>query len=1364
MSSISKNQSATAVDGDPVKGDQEREAIASLGGYAYQIAVAALGWLDLQGDDRLHLEVAEDFATASVSALTAVQVKRTGTNITLNTQGVRDAIDAYVDLVERNPSRNVDLHYLTTSSVSKESDWGGESGLELWRAAARSGDLTKLRAYLTGAKVSQRVKDFCAARDDNSLRADILKRIHWLTNNPNLEAVLKEFRERIIVVAHDEVGLSPFRAEGLANNLLSHVLLKSVEPDRTKRVLTRADLISLISAEARVNVPRETAEMMNALIAGLDSSVSPFNVQSTSGWVISGTSLPTPRQLISRPSVEKRMVETIRSTQTVFAVGGTGLGKSLTSRRVAAMSNRPYLLLDFRDVDASEAGKRLDLALGQLGRADAETVILEDLDEFDSPTLALRLGRVISALGRRDRQAIITCHRAPSMRVLTELGLGQESIIEFPYFTEEESIEVVKVAGGDPSKWGKLAHAAGGFGHPQLVHAFAQGMAARKWPEGEIKGIVSKGLSSADIEAARDAALRELQSALPENVRNLLYRLSIVGGRFKRALALELALEPPVIDQAGECFTELVGPWIEELGEDEFRVSPLVAHAGVKHLASDALRALHNRIADELVSHQPIKAFDANTIFMHALLGRNTDVLFKLSYAAITADAEKLPLLADQFFVLKSLRTEQPIYESDKRVSSFLRLAQFRFVSTTRDSQELSKIVLALRYELAQQPDDKIRSLQELISLGMILITLGIAAVLDDWFQVLRRFSELMESTGFSKNLQKQDFHAGHSYRSMMFAVGTAKLGSTSVLEKLFQELDALPKEEREMWLQEIESGPNGLGLFIHGPWASELAAPPGVGEWSPDPSKIQEISDCYARLEKLAEKWGNRSFAIECACARSVLLDEYSKDTSASLKVITDAERKFGNESRLERQKAKVYGRGKDFAKALEIYKANIDTFGVNSSIDRAYVLRDAAISAAEMNDWPLAEKWFHEGALAARTLPTETMDAMSVGLVADSAYAAIKQKEFSRSLSTFADVLDRLKNIDPDTPLQAAHCHRAVGHLILWAYTVLLNEKATSGTETGQVFPGMCSNPTPLEAIKDHRLGPIDYCWYRLAEAEVMVGSNVGISGSFRAKLSGEKIYICEYMLLKTILKKAVISFDSRSFANNLLKIFEAVYFFQDNPDLLKKSDVYNPPRGSFPPLNRELLDDRPELTDIARAVFGFSFYAALGGRFDVIESLATHLFDVYGGDYPGKNLLDYFRDKSGTLDSNSQALADIFILLRDAKTLSPEEIWTIGFRIYEMALKSILKDEILSALSIWLGQNWRQIVDHQAFRLKQPSMTVPSILAVLGKEQPDINWIAELLTEASHAINLRISHAAREVLLTNIARSGVPPVKIP
>ena len=89
---------------------------------------------------------------------------------------------------------------------------------------------------------------------------------------------------------------------------------------------------------------------------------------------------------------------------------------------------------------------------------------------------------------------------------------------------------------------------------------------------------------------------------------------------------------------------------------------------------------------------------------------------------------------------------------------------------------------------------------------------------------------------------------------------------------------------------------------------------------------------------------------------------------------------------------------------------------------------MREAAISAANTDDWRQAETWFVEAQEAAAKVDTTDMQAMAIGLVADAAAAAIKIGDQNRALERLAECLIALKGIDPEASLNAAYCHRAV------------------------------------------------------------------------------------------------------------------------------------------------------------------------------------------------------------------------------------------------------------------------------------------------------------------------------------------------
>jgi len=109
---------------DAPQGDVARQAVAALRGYAFQLYGSLLAWLELKDGEELFLEVAEDYAVVAREALKAVQAKETRASgtVTLNTSGVKEAINSFVDLCHRNPERKVSLRYFTTSLIGLEKE------------------------------------------------------------------------------------------------------------------------------------------------------------------------------------------------------------------------------------------------------------------------------------------------------------------------------------------------------------------------------------------------------------------------------------------------------------------------------------------------------------------------------------------------------------------------------------------------------------------------------------------------------------------------------------------------------------------------------------------------------------------------------------------------------------------------------------------------------------------------------------------------------------------------------------------------------------------------------------------------------------------------------------------------------------------------------------------------------------------------------------------------------------------------------------------------------------------------------------------------------------------------------------------
>lgn len=178
-----------------------REAIDALSGYVYQIYQSALALIELEPEEVLFLEVAEDYAIVAADALKAVQVKETGHKATINSKDIVASIDSFVDLRQKNPELQVRLRHLTTSRIGKEKSAehriGDTPTLVVWRKLSKTGDLAPLRKILDASKLSKQTKNYIRELEDTEFREEFLKRIHFDCGALDSKFLVRQLRSKL---------------------------------------------------------------------------------------------------------------------------------------------------------------------------------------------------------------------------------------------------------------------------------------------------------------------------------------------------------------------------------------------------------------------------------------------------------------------------------------------------------------------------------------------------------------------------------------------------------------------------------------------------------------------------------------------------------------------------------------------------------------------------------------------------------------------------------------------------------------------------------------------------------------------------------------------------------------------------------------------------------------------------------------------------------------------------------------------------------------------------------------------------------------------------------------------------------------
>jgi hypothetical protein len=321
----------------PPDGDPSRQAIASLRGYAYQIYASALAWLALGDTEELYLEVAEDYAVAVEGALRAVQVKDTAESgsLTINSESVRNTLDGFVDLVERNREREITLQFLSTSPIGRERKIEdrieGEGALLYWRKAAAGADVAPLRAILEGIALTDRVREYINNRSDEVLRNDLLRRIHWDCGRPEIGILREELDSTLIRYGARRLGLPAVESARLGAHVLQKLLATATVVGC--RRLTANDLFVLLSEATRVSISRSDLDaVLNAVAIQFGQRQAGTASDSSRRQLEIESELPLPLLLARRSDVVQPVCDVLNRHGGAFITGGTGMGKTLVAR------------------------------------------------------------------------------------------------------------------------------------------------------------------------------------------------------------------------------------------------------------------------------------------------------------------------------------------------------------------------------------------------------------------------------------------------------------------------------------------------------------------------------------------------------------------------------------------------------------------------------------------------------------------------------------------------------------------------------------------------------------------------------------------------------------------------------------------------------------------------------------------------------------------------------------------------------------------------------------------------------------------------------------------------------------------------
>ena len=1312
------------------KGDVNREAIDALGGYVYQIYQSALAWIELEPDEFLFLEVAEDYAVLACNALIGVQVKETGHTVTINSKDILTSIDSFVDLRQRNPDLHVELRHLTTSRIGKEKATAHRIGetptLETWRKLAKAGDLEPFRKILDNSKLSIETKNFISTLDDTEFREEFLKRIHFDCGALDSKFQVRQLQSKLSKLMLEHGGVHS-QVEGCLNSILVTLLKKATQKE--DRFVDRNDLENLLEKATQIPINRAQLEAQNELIAKALSASIPQSANLVTTRLTEPrpiNEVPIPVALASRTIQIDNIVSSLSHYGISWIFGAAGVGKTIGAKIAARHIGGNWVGINLRGLNSEQVSAVLSVAIDRLTEKKLDGLLIDDFECSFEPHILDKLFYLLSVSSRRDLLLIFTSPRPLSSDFLSSVNLPASIEQKLEEFSAHDIEEMLSGLGVNP-KWAEYIHIISGGGHPQLAIAAIQSMQNKNWNTDELKTLDSLLVGNPAIEMVRARTRERLLNELPEGGRRLLERLSLKPGSFRRSFVLDMAQVTPRVPDAGIFFEQLIGSWVDQQELDRFALSPLLSNYALKTLTDGEKRTINFEIANSLTKGKSLDPTEANSALLAALAGKNTEVIFRLCMAVLKSDQNVLEIIAPHLMIFTLMRTDVSAYEDDPAIGQMIHGTQLIILCHSEGGKEnIQEVLDRFEAERDRVVNGVMKASMDFLVYSKVLLSTPKFGAFPNFWNLVRKLDTLLENKQKDDSLEILRKEAlweidGAPLVGFMFLNQARQIKLIDELIPAFEFLDSCEPKLRTKLLKPYIDPNYDMDMLVSGPWLQEHKAN------TIDPPRH---SDVYARLEDFAKSWANKDLAVCCRKYRAIIIDEYGGDKDKALTVLDEGLSLYGEtNSELVRAKAKVLYRAEDHQGSLKLSKVLIDGNAPLNELEKAYLGRDAAISAEKQGDYIAARRYYLYGSEAAGRCNLSDMVPMQVGMMADAALASWHSGDRETCLRDLVSVLRQIQDIDPKSSLRAAHCHATCRHILLWLDQDATGEKRLleNGEET-KIIPGIVSNPEPHPEIGKRFIVPVEMAWYMLAVVENDSCLDVGISENFEKYLPNGPVFEGQFLLTSAKMRKAFTLCDTKLFVEALRETAAEFAYVRGKGDYKNSFNIENVTFGSFPVPTLEQQDGLSNLTE--QLVLCFVSNCIFLEQIADLEQLITSL-EVCQGFKVRKELLSALRGHGLDTDYNT-SMAALLAVHRSALskngTLPPRQIFELAFKTVQVAGPTNNIHVISKFGFEWLCAKWTFIFEHQRFLLRSPAFYEKSINEVVMAKGG--SWLERLL----------------------------------
>jgi hypothetical protein len=507
--------------------------------------------------------------------------------------------------------------------------------------------------------------------------------------------------------------------------------------------------------------------------------------------------------------------------------------------------------------------------------------------------------------------------------------------------------------------------------------------------------------------------------------------------------------------------------------------------------------------------------------------------------------------------------------------------------------------------------------------------------------------------------------------------------------------------------------------------------------------------------MAMVTASWGIRRLTLQCWIARGIMFDEYGNNREAAFQALDEAEAACGPDVLLARARAKVFWRAQDHLRALSILREIADVVGQDNFVERAFAIREAAISAATTGDWSQAAIWFLEGRTAALKSETDEMKLMAIGLGADAAVAKLEVGIVEQALMGLGEALTEMEGFAPKTSLRAAYCHHVLRHIVLW-FTSRIEDTAISvGGAPISMVPGCCSNPDPHASFADRPVGSADIAWYMLAKLDVISRSELGYVETVGRRMGGLSIPPQEFELRAKLLIRSIQDLDCEGFAGRVWGFVESgISAFAYLRRAGSQFNVFEPEFVGITKVPSSPLDEKAESL-LDDAVIAFAISCACKHSAELLPRMCEATIARLGGDVSESEVLSVIIGAKPPTPTFKTQLILSLMLFQTEHHPSPREYCASGVRALQHADQSHMKGELIRMIAAWQRAAWTRIVASETFRLARPRLSVPEIEIALALPKDNDQFLCTLFLATVDATDVSLP---TEMCADYRSRSGI------